>query len=92
MKSKRAIGLLQETGSTKATHEQWEREWGGEIIFSDGDYNSRGVAIVLPKGVNADIIFKDNDGRLIIAWIPILEAFVCSVYAPVRSKENEKLL
>ena len=37
--------MLQETHSTVDTEKLWLDEWGGEIIFSHGTSNSKGVAI-----------------------------------------------
>ncbi len=45
----KGIVLLQETHSTSSCEKQWLSEWGGEIFFSHGNYNARGVAILLPK-------------------------------------------
>ena len=44
--SKGNIHFLQETHSTTKCVKSWEREWDGEIIFSHGASNSRGVAIL----------------------------------------------
>ena len=41
--------ILQEIHCTTKHQEIWKRDWGGEIYFSDGSTNSRGVAILLPK-------------------------------------------
>ena len=32
--------FLQETHSNKATEHQWQREWGGKMLFSHGSPNS----------------------------------------------------
>ncbi len=44
-----AITLLQETHSVITDEVIWKKDWCGEIIFSHGTYNSRGVAILIPQ-------------------------------------------
>ena len=45
--------FLQETHSKKEVETQWKNEWGAEIIMSHGSLNSRGVAILIKKGVDS---------------------------------------
>ena len=40
------IVCLQETHAVKKAHKFWKNEWGGQIYFSDGETNARGVAIL----------------------------------------------
>ena len=44
--------FLQETLSKEEIETQWKNEWGAEIIMSHGSSNSRGVAILINKGVD----------------------------------------
>ena len=62
------IVFLQETHSKKETELQWKSEWGSEIMLSHGSSNSRGVAILLKRGVDFCIRSKILDplGRFII--------------------------
>ena len=62
------IIFLQETHSKKETELQWKSEWGSEIMLSHGSSNSRGVAILLKRGVDCSIRSKILDplGRFII--------------------------
>lgn len=46
------FSFLQETHSKKEVETQWKNEWGAEIIMSHGSSNSRGVAILIKKGVD----------------------------------------
>lgn len=46
-KKKSDIVLLQETHSSRESHENWRNEWVGEIYFSHGKQNARGVAILI---------------------------------------------
>ena len=50
------IILMQETHCTKECQETWKRDWGGDIFFSNGTSNSRGVAVLLPN--NTDYTIK----------------------------------
>ncbi len=64
-----AIFLLQETHSTSLMERNWKRDWGGgDIVFSHGTSNSRGVAILFSEEYTGKIVKKycDGDGRFII--------------------------
>ena len=41
------IIFLQETHSIESYETIWKKEWGGDIYFSHGEKNSRGVVIFL---------------------------------------------
>ena len=43
------ISMIQETHSIRTDHEKWTKEWNGQIFFSDGEANSKGVAILIPN-------------------------------------------
>ena len=64
------ITFLQETHSAQTGSNKWQQEWGGKIYFSIGEFNSRGVAIILPKQLEeiSDVktIKTDDEGRFII--------------------------
>ena len=49
------ISFLQETHSTVAAETQWRIEWGAEPITCHDSSNSRGVAILIKKGVDCTI-------------------------------------
>ena len=65
-KRKADIIFLQETLSKLETDRQWKNEWGA---------NSRGVAILIKKGVDCKICSKISDpsGRFIILKVIIEE-------------------
>ena len=89
------IILLQETHCTTKYHETWRREWDGEMYFSDGSSNSRGVATLLPKGLDYKV--KDHTTDTIGRWQTLIleidqqEFFIINNYAPVKSKVEEQL-
>ena len=49
------IIFLQETHSTLSTQLNWKNEWGAELICSHGSSNSRGVTILIKKGLDCVI-------------------------------------
>ena len=77
---------LQETHSNEEDEEIWASEWHGDIIFSHGQRNARGVCICMPKGAKVEMsnIVKDEAGRLIkveLMWKNALYC-ICNIYAP----------
>ena len=60
------ITILQETHTTMEAESKWRKEWGRNIYFSHGTCNSRGVAILFPKGLDVEVTSctADSDGRL----------------------------
>ena len=65
------ITLLQETHSTIALEKKWIIDWGGEVIFSHGTANSKGVAIMFPKGLEYKIetsIIDENGRYILLTW------------------------
>ena len=88
--SKYNIFLLQETHSDSICEQQWKNEWGGEIFFSHGTTNSRGVCILLKNTFSRTIYSckSDNNGRFLILDIEInnLRFLICSIYGPNRDE------
>jgi len=65
---KEKIIFLQETHSTPEIEITWRREWGGDIIYSHGQSNSTGVAILLGPEYSIDNIGniqRDTGGRFL---------------------------
>ena len=91
----KGITLLQETHSTKSTEKMWLRDWGGEIIFSHGTINSRGVAIMIPNDLNINInnLEIDDNGRFISveASFEGNEIVLVNIYAPTKDHEREQM-
>ena len=80
------IVLVQESHSTPEQHQIWSSEWGGRILFADGEGDARGVAIMIRPGLNIEIakISKREDGRAIIMDCEIgeMKLIVANIYAP----------
>ena len=78
--------ILQETHSTIESEKVWRNEWGGDVIFSHGTSNARGIAIFIKKEISQQVqnIYRDTDGRLII--VDVVEndqkISVVAIYVP----------
>lgn len=61
------VCFIQESHSSLAEEQNWENQWGGNIIFNHGARNARGVMILVRKNFDLKIVnmAKDNQGRLI---------------------------
>ena len=62
------IICLQESHSIQRDQKRWKAEWGGEVIFSHGTSESRGVTILIKKKcpVNLGKIDRDEEGRILV--------------------------
>ena len=80
------IVFLQETHCVKNLENKWAKEWGGEIIFSNGESNARGVCIMFKKDFKCEKynIKKSEEGRFLICEIKVDETMValCNIYGP----------
>ena len=88
------IILLQETHSTLNCERIWKNEWGGDIIFSHGSSNSRGVAVLFPPRFDIKIkdCVTDNNGRMILISITFEnDAYILvNIYAPTKDHRIEQ--
>ena len=88
------IIFLQETHSTKEVENQRRNEWDAEIIMSHGTSNSRGVAVLIKKGLEVIVHSKimDPQGRFIILKIEFNDnlCLLINVYAPNKDKDSVK--
>lgn len=87
--------LLQETHSTPATEKLWQTEWGGSIIYSHGESNARGVAILIPRNSSFKLLHQtcDNQGRFIIlqAEKEGYKFVLGNIYAPTQDHPQEQI-
>ncbi len=90
-KYKSGFVFLQETHSSQETENLWSKEWGGEILFSHGSTNARGVAVLCPTDIEYKIesVTRDSQGRYLIIKVTIEDEthLLVNVYAP---SDNEK--
>ena len=88
------ISMLQETHSIETDHIKWKKEWDGEILFSDGESNSKGVATLIPKELLLDFTIieteKDNNGRLLLIHCTIhkTELVLINIYCPTKDNPS----
>ena len=89
--------LQQECHSTIIDTDKWENEWGGEIYFSHGEFNARGVAILIPKSLSSNFIYKngyiDNSGRFILINCEIEdnELTLINIYCPTKDNQPAQI-
>ena len=91
------ISLLQETHSQEIDVKIWEMEWGGEIIFSHGTNQCRGVAVLLPPTLvekcKINNIERDQNGRILAIDCEIEDNnfIVYNIYAPTKDQYTEQI-
>ena len=86
--------LLQECHSETSTDSAWKSDWHGNIEFSHGTTNSRGVAILLPDSMQIIIedIIRDNAGKFLLLDCLISEThyIIVNIYAPTSDKKLDQ--
>ena len=88
--------LLQETHSTTDIEKVWSSEFGGNIIYSHGNTQSRGAAILIHNSVDIDVNGSsvDCNGRFVILDINFQgdRYVIGNLYAPTRDNEREQII
>lgn len=58
------VAFLQETHCADKLEKIWAAEWGGDVYFSNGRTNARGVATLIKRGSDITVLdsFKDDAG------------------------------
>lgn len=89
------VAFLQETHCVSNSENIWRAEWGGDMHFSNGSTNARGVAILIKRDLDIKIrhSFKDEDGRLLVLIIEKKEELflIANVYAPTQDRPEEQI-
>jgi exonuclease III len=89
------IVFLQETHVIKKMEFKWGKLWSGKRIFSNGTSKSRGVAILLPKLMDYEILKEhlDPGGRYIALKISIEGTIygLINGYAPTADRLEEQM-
>ena len=80
------IIFVQETHSCDKTENIWRTQWGGDIYYSHGETNARGVAILIKKTTPIIVRNQINDlsGRYVILDVTIgdKDFTLANVYGP----------
>ena len=80
------IFFLQETYSEPGDENIWKKEWGGELFFSHGTKNSKGVCIVINPSMQLQVecLYSNNSGRIVLITISLngQKITLCNIYAP----------
>ena len=86
--------MIQETHSIRTDHEKWTKEWNGQIFFSDGEANSKGVAIIIPNEL-AEVFElieskKDDNGRFLLINCKIhdTQLILINIYSPTKDNPS----
>lgn len=94
-RSKADVILLQETHANKDTEKIWRREWGGNAYFCNGSQSSKGLAILVSRDVQVEVLDRrsDESGRILCMDIRLKDTVftVGSIYAPTQDKSSEQL-
>ena len=83
--------------SKEADEKEWVSEWGGQIIFSHSNSQSRGVAVLLPNSMMESCKIKDietdQNGRALIIDCEIEDnSFtIINIYTPTKDRQKEQL-
>jgi exonuclease III len=87
---------LQETHVTKDKENKWNKVWGGKKFFANGTSRKRGVAILLPKDMEYEVLDekKDPDGRYLALKVEIEGKIygLINGYAPTSDLLQEQLV
>ena len=91
------IILLQETNSIPNDEKKWEKEWNGDIYYSHGEFNARGVAVLIPRdiGIHFELVkgTKDDEGRLLILECKIDSnpLIIINIYCPTKDNHHAQI-
>ena len=88
-----AIAFLQETHSTERSETIWKAQWGGEVRYSHGESDSRGVLIASREGLNVQIEneMKDKNGRILTLKVTIQGSNFILINIHNANTEQEQL-
>lgn len=78
--------LIQESHACQRDEQLWRSQWGGQIFFANGASDSKGVLIMLRRGLAVEIgrTCRDDHGRYLISEYTIdgFSFLICNIYAP----------
>ena len=75
---------------------KWKNEWGVIVFYSHGEFNARGVAILIPPEIESNFKYisghKDNKGHLLIINCKIENNtfILINVYCPTKDDHKSQ--
>ena len=91
----KGVIMLQETHTSVIDEKTWSDITGAECYFSHGTTDSRGVAIMIPKSLNATVknVVPDNEGRFLLIDVMINNTsyIILNIYAPTKDKAKQQV-
>ena len=86
------IIFLQEAHCTDKDEIRWRSEWGGDMFFSHGKNDSRGVVILFKNTITKEIhnVIADPLGRYLIIDVTLddIRCTLCNIYGPNTDSPN----
>lgn len=86
--------LVQETHCTRQEAKIWQSEWGGSAYFCHGGSSSRGVIILVKRGLDFSVERQVNDeeGRMLLLEVTTRGStyLIGSLYAPTADAPDEQ--
>lgn len=86
------VALIQESHSVDSDFTIWRSQWGGQILCSNGSTQSKGVLLLIRRGLDCNIgmTVKDTNGRYLLIEVEINQCpiLICNVYAPNVDSPN----
>lgn len=80
------VVFLQETHATDSQCHLWRSQWGGNIIYANGTSSSKGVMVLIRRGLDfqKQEVILDECGRYVMTEITIenCQFVICNLYAP----------
>jgi exonuclease III len=82
---------LQETYVTKDVVETWKKEWGGDLVYTEGTCHSLGQLLLIKKGLVEEINTLHHSKRILAVSLTIADIQFCivNVYAPNIAREKQ---
>ena len=91
----KGITFLQETHSSLACEQRWQREWKGKMYFNHGTAASKGVAILVHQSLDIDIncVEMDDQGRILLLDMSsdFGNSILINVYFPTKDTVNQQI-
>lgn len=86
------IILIQETHAIDEGIHIWHSQWGGNIMYANGTSHSKGVLVLIRRGLSVKVIreIADPNGRYVISEIEVddCQFVLCNLYAPNIDSPN----